>query len=81
MWPYCAKYVAYVHNRLDKRVDVLSAFEGLYKRTPRVKHFRKFGVLCYPRIHTQVSKLEDKYERGIFLGYGHVNSAYLVGVW
>ena len=79
VWDYCAKYCAWVFNRLDRRKNK-SPFFRRYGREPSKSYFRRFGCEVWAKVHTQRAKLTPKYERGIFLGYAP-NSTYLVGVW
>ena len=81
LWDWAAKYVTYVHNRINSKPGRKSPFEKRFKRPPPTRYFRRFGCLCYPKVHTHRTKLEDKYERGVFLGYSQENSTFLCGVW
>ena len=81
VWDYAAKYVAYVWNRVGKGKKKPTPFKKRFGREASTKHLRRFGCLCYALEHKKRAKLEDKYERGIFLGYGTENSTYLIGVW
>ncbi len=83
MWPYCSRFVSHVWNRVPKKKGGRSPFYKRHGRDPTTRYFRKFGCLCYARIHTtnQLRKMDSRYEVGIFLGYEEVNSTFLVGLW
>lgn len=80
MWGYAAKTQAYTWNRLPRKTEV-SPFEKKFGREPRVSHFRRFGCLAYAKKYVKVGKLDSRFRRGIFLGYGEENSTWLVGTW
>ena len=46
-------------------------------------YFKPFGTLCYvlrePR--ENVKKMEDKFQRAVFLGFSGINSSWLFGIW
>ena len=47
------------------------------------QYFKPFGTLAYvlrePR--DKVGKIDEKFQKAIFLGYSEMNSAYLFGIW
>jgi hypothetical protein len=83
VWDYAAVFVSWVRNRLPRRsLGGMSPFEKRTGRKPSTGYFKRFGCLCYAKnqIKTELGKLDDRYHRGIFLGYAR-NSSYLVGMW
>ena len=82
LWDYAAVFVAHVWNRVQRKKEIDCPYKKRYDRTPKTSYFRKFGVLCYAKIHVQTggSAFSSKFERGVFLGYSK-NSCYLVGHW
>ena len=58
-----------------------SPYEIRYGRPPSLRHLRRFGVLCFAKVHTQIGPLQARAERCIFLGYSNANSSYLCGTW
>eukprot|EP00396_MALV-II-16_sp_LP-1_P000112 gene112-26_t len=81
LWEWCARFVCYIYNRLDKQ-KTKSPFFHRYGRDPNLSKLRRFGSLCYARVNqeTRLSKLHDRWERGIFLGFSR-NSCFLVGIY
>ena len=77
LWPHAAKCASYVWNRVCRR-EKKSPYYMRYGREPSTTHFRRFGCVCWMRVH-QRTKLEPKYKRGVFLGYAADSPAYLVG--
>lgn len=80
LWDYCAKYCSYVWVRVPRRKGKKSPFEMRYGREPATRHLRPFGCLVYAKVHVDVPKLANRYERGMFLGYAE-NGTFLVGLW
>ena len=80
LWDWCSQYVAHTFNRLERRKGKCSPYKERHGRTANTSYFRRFGCLCFAKIHTHKLKLEDRFEPGIFLGYAS-NSTYRVGVW
>eukprot|EP00392_Amoebophrya_sp_AT5.2_P003651 g3656.t1 len=82
-WDYAYKYVCYVFARIARKAGKPSPFFKRFGREASVKHLRRFGCLAYARQFGEDAKgkLTAKYRRGIFLGCGHENSTYLVGLW
>ena len=81
MWDWCYKYTAYVYARLPRKSNKDTPYYKRFGRDASTTYFRRFGCLAYSKIHTEVGKLDMKWERGIFLGYSNLNSTYLIGVW
>eukprot|EP00396_MALV-II-16_sp_LP-1_P000164 gene164-390_t len=81
LWDWCARYVCYIYNRLDKQKHK-SPFRMRHGRDPNLTKLRRFGSLCYSRVNqeTRLHKLDDRWERGIFLGFSR-NSCFLVGIY
>ena len=81
VWCYCARFVAYLHNRLKTREGKPSPYCERWGREPSSRHWRKFGCLAYCKADNPGGKLSNRYERGMFLGYARENSSYLIGRW
>ena len=81
VWDYAAKFSSYVWNRIKRGGKKKSPYQKRFGREAATSYFRRFGCLCYAMVHTHRRSIDEKYERGIFLGYGQENSTYLVGVW
>ena len=69
-----------VFNRLDRK-NKKSPYFRRFGREPSLRHLRRFGCLAYAKVHTQVDALDDRAERGVFLGYEPRNSTYKIGLW
>ena len=76
-WGHAAKCVAFVWNRVERRRQK-SPFFVRFGRQPSVVFFRKFGCVCFSKVHVR-KKLDAKYEKCVFLGYSVDSPAYLVG--
>ena len=93
LWEFAPDYVSHTFNRLDRKSGVKSPYyqisllrEPYVGRDPKTHYFRRFGCLCYAKVHVLkkdqelTSKVAPRYEPGVFLGY-NANSTYKVGVW
>ena len=84
-WDHAPQCVAHVWNRLDRKSGQKSPFYQVHQRDPKTKYFRRFGCLCYAKVHvlnkdkSTRNKMAVRYEPAIFLGY-NANSTYKVGV-
>ena len=81
VWGWCYKYTAYIYAGLPRKSNKGTPYCERLGRDASTTYFRRFGCLAYSKIHTEVGKLDMKWERGIFLGYSNLNSTYLIGVW
>ena len=82
LWDYCARYVAYVFTRVERKPDTPSAYRKRFLRSAPVDHLRRFGCVCYSKVQDQDGSppvLHPRYEKGVFLGCSRVNSSYIVG--
>ena len=77
LWPYAAKCASYIWNRVDHRRQK-SPYFLRYGREPGLNHIRKFGCMCWMRVH-QRRKMGDQYRAAVFLGYDSESPAYMVG--
>ena len=50
LWCYASRYVAYVHNRIERKKGAKSPFEKRFGRAPSKRHWRRFGCLCYAKV-------------------------------
>lgn len=70
-----------VQNRTTQGGCSITLYEAFYGRRPNISHLRVFGCPAYvmvPREHRR--KLDERSERGIFLGYAENAMAYRVSV-
>ena len=57
----------------------MTPIEAWSEMKPTVKHFKTFGSICYTHIaDAKRSKLDNKAEMGIFLGYAMSSKGYRV---
>ena len=87
LWEFAPGYVSHTWNRLDRKSGQKSPYCRINNgREPKTHYFRRFGCLCYAKVHVLksdkelTSKVARRYEPGVFLGYNK-NSTYKVGVW
>ncbi|KAL0334838.1 UNVERIFIED_CONTAM: Retrovirus-related Pol polyprotein from transposon TNT 1-94 [Sesamum radiatum] len=76
-----AVYTAvYLLNRCPtKAVQNMTPIEAWSGKKPSAKHLRVFGSICYVHIPTEKRhKLEEKTEKGIFLGYSTQSKGYRI---
>ncbi|KAK4404232.1 Retrovirus-related Pol polyprotein from transposon TNT 1-94 [Sesamum angolense] len=76
-----AVYTAvYLLNRCPtKAVQNMTPIEAWSDKKPLAKHLRVFGSICYVHIPTEKRhKLEEKIEKGIFLGYSTQSKGYRI---
>ena len=77
MWSYALKAAAYIRNRcLNKRIGQ-TPFEAITKRKPNIKNMQTFGQVCLVIVNNP-KKLDDRAEKGIFVGYDRDSPSYLV---
>ena len=77
LWGEAMNTAAYILNRSPtKKVENMTPEEAWTGAKPCVSHLRAFGSICYRHVPDQVrTKLDDKGERMILLGY-HSTSGY-----
>ncbi|KAL0364512.1 UNVERIFIED_CONTAM: Retrovirus-related Pol polyprotein from transposon TNT 1-94 [Sesamum angustifolium] len=70
-WVEAVYTAVYLLNRCPtKAVQNMTPIEAWSGKKPSAKHLRVFGSICYVHIPTKKRhKLEEKTEKGIFLGY------------
>ncbi|KAK4395665.1 Retrovirus-related Pol polyprotein from transposon RE2 [Sesamum angolense] len=62
-----------------KEVQNMTPIEAWSGKNPSAKHLRVFGSICYVHILTEKRhKLEEKTEKGIFLGYNTQSKGYRI---
>ncbi|KAL0339170.1 UNVERIFIED_CONTAM: Retrovirus-related Pol polyprotein from transposon TNT 1-94 [Sesamum angustifolium] len=64
---------------VPKAVQNMTPIEAWSGKKPSAKHLRVFGSICYVHIPTEKRhKLEEKTEKGIFLGYSTQSKGYRI---
>ena len=51
LWDWCARYICHVFNRIQRKPGKPSAYQKRFHRPAKVDHFRRFGTLCFEKIH------------------------------
>jgi len=94
IWCFGARYVGSAWNRLPHNYPKLPHHSGksplqimeekIGRSTNRasLEKLRRFGSLCYFKIQgTKPKKLDDKWQRGVFLGIHEPSGGWIVGFW
>ena len=75
-WSEAVATAVYVLNISPTRaVQDVTPFEAWRGKKPRVGHLRVFGCIAYALVNLR-TKLEEKSEKFIFIGYSHQSKAY-----
>lgn len=79
-WAEAINTTVYLQNRIPtKVVEGMTPIEALGGINPSIKHLRVFGSLCYTQIpYVKRSKLDEKAEKGILIGYSSKSKGYKV---
>ncbi|KAL0300270.1 UNVERIFIED_CONTAM: Retrovirus-related Pol polyprotein from transposon RE1 [Sesamum angustifolium] len=79
-WAEAVYTAVYLLNRCPtKAVQNMTPIEAWSGKKPSAKHLRVFGSICYVHIPTEKRhKLEEKTEKGIFLGYNTQSKGYRI---
>ncbi|KAL0313852.1 UNVERIFIED_CONTAM: putative mitochondrial protein [Sesamum angustifolium] len=79
-WTEAVYTAVYLLNRCPtKAVQNMTPIEVWSGKKPSAKHLRVFGSICYVHIPTEKRhKLEEKTEKGIFLGYSTQSKGYRI---
>ncbi|KAK8921677.1 hypothetical protein KSP39_PZI020061 [Platanthera zijinensis] len=77
-WAEAAHTAVYILNRSPTKALIKQTpYEGIYKRKPKVTHFKIFGCIAYVLIQKEDrGKLDKKSERCIFIGYSNESKAF-----
>ncbi|KAL0323709.1 UNVERIFIED_CONTAM: Retrovirus-related Pol polyprotein from transposon TNT 1-94 [Sesamum calycinum] len=78
-WAEAVYTAVYLLNRCPtKAVQNMTPIEAWSGKKPSAKHLRVFGSICYVHIPEKRHKLEEKTEKGIFLGYSTQSKGYRI---
>ncbi|KAL0298475.1 UNVERIFIED_CONTAM: Retrovirus-related Pol polyprotein from transposon TNT 1-94 [Sesamum radiatum] len=73
---HCSLSTQQVSHKAVQNMTPIEAWSG---KKPSAKHLRVFGSICYVHIPTEKRhKLEEKTEKGIFLGYSTQSKGYRI---
>ena len=77
LWAYAVRAAAYIRNRCFNQRTGKTPIELLTNNKPNLGNMHVFGLNCFAYVQEK-SKLDDRCEEGIFLGYDCYSPAYLV---
>ena len=77
LWCYAIMAAVYIRNRCFSQRTKQTPVFLLTKKTPNVKHMHVFGSVCYAYVEKK-KKLDNRAEKGIFVGYDQNSPSYLV---
>ena len=77
LWTYAVLASAYIRNRCFNKNIECTPFQNLTGRKPNIANMRAFGSDCYAKVQNP-KKLDDRSEKGIFVGYDRGSPSYLV---
>ena len=77
LWPYAAKYAAYIRNRCFNNRLGMTPYESFTSRKPNLGKMHKFGEKCYA-YDQEKKKMDSRCTEGIFIGMDTRSPAYQV---
>ncbi len=77
MWPYAVMHSSHTRNRCYNNRTNSTPYETLTGKIPDMNLMHKFGSVCYA-YEQNAKKLDDKAQKGIFVGYDKRSPAFLV---
>ena len=77
LWTYAVRCSAYIRNRCYNRRLNLTPYEAFTGMRPNISNMNIFGTVCYA-LNQDKMKLDNRSEKGIFLGYDNKSPAYYV---
>jgi len=78
-WGEAVMTAVHILNRSPtKALKNATPYEAWHGRAPTVGHLKVFGCVAYTRRLTQLRKLDDRGETGVFIGYAEGAKAYRI---
>ena len=77
LWTYAVMAAAYVRNRCYHQNIGCTPFEKVVGKKPNIANMEAFGSTCYALVQNP-KKLENRSEKGIFIGFDRGSPAHLV---
>jgi hypothetical protein len=78
-WGEAVMTAVHILNRSPtKALKNATPYEAWHGRAPTVSHLKIFGCVAYTRRLTQLRKLDDRGEAGVFIGYAEGAKAYRI---
>jgi hypothetical protein len=79
LWAEAVHCTNYLKNRSPTRRLAVTPFEALWGKKPDLSHLRKFGCEAWVHLPKDTRrKLDNKAEKGRFVGYGNTSSLYRI---
>ena len=77
LWTYAVMAAAYIQNRCFHKNIGCTPFEKITGKKPNIANMEAFGSPCYALVQNP-KKLDNRSEKGIFIGFDKGSPAYLV---
>ena len=77
LWTYAVMAAAYIRNRCYHKSIDCTPYEKVTGRKPNIANMKPFGSVCYALVQNP-KKLDNRSEKGIFLGFDRTSPAHLV---
>ena len=77
LWSYAVMCAVYIRNRCYNHRLKKTPHETFTGHKPNLQHMHIFGTVCFAYIQEK-KKLDDRAEKGIFVGYDKGSPAYLI---
>ena len=77
LWSYAVMASAYIRNRCYNKDLGKTPYEAITSKQPNLDHMHVFGQTCFALIQ-KPKKLDDRSQKGIFVGYDRDSPAFLV---
>ena len=77
LWPYAVMYSSYIRNICFNNRTQCTPYQSLTGKLPDMSLVHKFGTTCFAYVQ-KVKKLDEKAEKGVFLGYDKSSPSFLV---
>jgi hypothetical protein len=74
LWPYITESIVYIKNRTYSKLINKTPYEALLGTIPNIANLRILGSLVYRLIPLKNSKLANKAEKGILVGFQASNN-------
>ena len=83
LWPYGIRHVGWCANRRRINKSVLSPFEKIHGKPPRLGNLWRFGCYCIAKNYPKAGQSTgaNRGVRGVYLGVSRLNGVPLVGIW
>ena len=76
-WPYAVMYSTRIRNVCFNNRTQCTPYQSLTGKLPDMNLIHKFGATCFAYVQ-KAKKLEEKAQKGVFLGYDKSSPSFLV---